>query len=447
MKTKNPRSTPPELYQISRHFLSTLNLDEVVSRILSNAVGYVGAERGMLIVLDDKSQPDTAALFLDGRLIASSPSVMADLLGKGLAGWALKNKKTALVTDTSRDERWVQRPDDAPGKSGPKSAICAPVMLNSEKPIGVLTLVHSQPGFLNQGHAGLLEAVADQAAIAIYNAQQYRSMENSQAHYQQLFEDNIDAVIITRWDGAVQEANRMAGRMTGYTRELLVKKNITELHHPDWAVLGEDFSALRSGEPVSYESELLCREPGKTLPVQVSVQKIVFNNEGCLQWVLRDITAQKELDTLRSELQAMVYHDLRSPLTNVVSSLDMIREMLPAEQVEDLQPLVAIALRATDRVKRLADTLLDIHVMEAGQAILHMEEVDLAQAAVEAVEAVRAAAEARQHRIVNSIPADLPPVQADPEIMKRVLINLLENAVKFTPPEGRIELGGRKTTR
>ena len=444
MNKSNLHPQQPELDQIHRQILSTLNLDEVISLILSNTVRYVGAERGMLIVLDEKKQPELAAVYFEGRLVPCSFDTVKKLLGEGLAGWVLHEQKTALAEDTSHDERWLQRPDDQPDQSGPKSAICAPVMLNREKLIGILTVVHSSPGFLGQQQVELLEAVTDQAAIAIYNARQYRSVENSQAHYQQLFEDNIDAILITDWEGAVHEVNHAAIRMTGYTQKMLSKKNIALLHSPDWQAVGDDYSVLRAGTAISYESELFCREEGKTLPIRVSVQKIVFNQVGCLQWVLRDISAQKELETLRGELQAMVYHDLRSPLTNVISSLDMIREMLPAEQMDDLQPLVAIALRATDRVKRLADSLLDIHVMEAGQAILHKEPVDLPQAAAEAVEAVQASAEARRQTLEMDLPADLPIILADPEILKRVLINLLENAIKFTPPEGNIRLGGRK---
>ena len=425
--------------------VSTLDLDEVVARVLTNSVGYVGAERGMLIVLDAKQRPDMAAVYCNDKLIPSTHDTMCELLSDGLAGWVLREQKTVVIHDTSQDNRWLHRSDDEPSQSGPKSAVCAPLWLDGERLVGILTLVHSQPGFLNFHHAELLDAVADQAAIAIYNAQQYRSMETSQLHYQQLFEDNIDSVMITSWAGWILEANRMSASVTGYTISELTQRRITELHRPDWTALGEDYSMLRSGsQMVSFESELQCREAGRIIPVLVYAQKVVFNKEDCIQWVLRDISVRKELEALQSELLTMVYHDLRSPLSNVVSSLDMIRVMIPDELMANLEPLVNIALRSTDRVKRLADTLLDINHLEAGQKITDMKEVRIQRLVGEAIDTVQITADTRQHVILNEIPDGMPSIMVDEDMLRRVMINLLENAIKFTPPQGKIVIGGQQ---
>jgi NtrC-family two-component system sensor histidine kinase KinB len=441
------------LIEISRHMVSTLDLDEVISRVLGNSVGYVGAERGMLIVINAARKPEAGVVYVDGRLVPSAADTVDRLLDGGLAGRVMQTGEMILIPNTSQDARWMRRPDDDSSQSGPKSAICTPVKLHDGRLVGILTLVHSQPGALNEQHTELLTAVADQAAIAIYNAQQYHSVENAQLHYQQLYEDNIDPVLITDWHGQIQEANRMAAKMSAYSAAELAGMNIAALHRPDWSALGENFSALQTGRMAGYESNLLCKagkpggKPGSTIPIQVNAQQIVFRQETRIQWVLRDISAQRELAALRDELQAMVYHDLRSPLSNVASGLDLINEMLPEGQVNDLKPLVDIVQRATERVKRLADTLLDIHAIEAGQEIIHKQAVSVQQLSADALDAIRISAEVRGHTLANEIPSNLPAIMGDEEILRRVYINLLDNAIRFTPAHGHITLGGMRKDR
>ncbi len=433
------------LYEISRQLVSTLDLKQVLSRVLIHSVEYVGAERGMLIVLDDDLQPREAAIVYQGHLLPYTRQELDSILHGGLAGWVLRNQQIALVPDTSQDERWLHRPDDDPQQSGSKSAICAPIMMAGDRLVGVITLVHPEPQFLEQRHVALLQAVADQAAIAIFNARLYQSLEVAHLRYRELFEDSVDSILITDWSGCIVEANRMAAHISGYEVFSLIQRKITELHRVNWDVLGEGYQFLKSGvRTVKYESELYCREEGHFIPIQVYVHKVTINGQDQIQWVLRDISERKELETLQDELFAMIYHDLRSPLANVVSSLDLIKSMLPTDSSAMLEPVLNIALRSTDRVKRLANSLLDIHRLEAGQKITDLTEVRLQRLAAEAIDTIMPNVEGKQLLLKNHIPDGLPSLNVDIDMMRRVLINLLENAVKFTPVKGEITISAEQ---
>jgi sigma-B regulation protein RsbU (phosphoserine phosphatase) len=76
------------------------------------------------------------------------------------------------VSDTSLDERWLHRPDDAADQSGPKAALCVPLLARNQM-VGALTIVHSLPGAFGTGHLELAQAIADQASIAVLNARLY----------------------------------------------------------------------------------------------------------------------------------------------------------------------------------------------------------------------------------------------------------------------------------
>jgi signal transduction histidine kinase len=89
----------------------------------------------------------------------------------------------------------------------------------------------------------------------------------------------------------------------------------------------------------------------------------------CLQWIIQDITERKDLDRLREDLISMVYHDLRSPLGNIVSSLDLVIAMLPGELDPTIKSLFQIAMRSTERIQRLTNSLLDISRLESNQPV------------------------------------------------------------------------------
>jgi signal transduction histidine kinase len=173
------------------------------------------------------------------------------------------------------------------------------------------------------------------------------------------------------------------------------------------------------------------------------VRKVVFEEAESLQWLMRDISERKDLDTLREELTSMIYHDLRSPLANIISSLDVLSTLFPTPENEAIQSVTTIARRSTDRIQRLVSSLLDINRLESGQAIVSQQSVTPSLLAEDALDAVRPMTDSR-HQLLKSYLSDkLPPVWVDVDMIRRVLINLMENASKFTPPEGNIELGGQ----
>jgi PAS domain S-box-containing protein len=353
----------------------------------------------------------------------------------------VRNRQAVLIRDTRKDERWVLRPDDASERSGSKSAICVPILVRDDL-VGVLTLVHAQPNFFGTDHLALLQAIADQAGIAINNARLYESLQASNQRYHELFEDSIDPIIVTNLEGKIQEVNRQAARVSGRGREALQGILIWDLQsiRPEW--LQENMRGIQSGETVSCETEFQS-QGGPDIPVEVYVRKISFAGEDMLQWIIRDISERKQLDVLREDLSAMIYHDLRSPMANIVSSLDMLRALLPEDDNQVMQQVLAIAIRSTERMQRLINSLLDINRLEAGQSIANRKVVEVSQLIHEALDAVQPITTTKHQKVNTVIEDDALRISVDEDMIRRVLINLLENATKFTFVDGSIEVGAR----
>src|SRR5512141_1991126 len=160
------------LIQINREVAAALDLRTVLQRLVQAAMQHVGGERGSIVVLDDTGKPVDATIVYGKDLHEHTTRQLKETVDRGLAGWVIRNRKAALVPDTSMDERWLRRRDDALDQSGSKAALCVPLIAR-ERLVGVLTLVHSVPHAFGPEHLELTEAIADQASIAVFNARLY----------------------------------------------------------------------------------------------------------------------------------------------------------------------------------------------------------------------------------------------------------------------------------
>jgi two-component system, NtrC family, sensor histidine kinase KinB len=433
------------LYNISRELTTALDLHTVLTRVLALSTQSVQAERGSVIVMDEQQQPVDAAIVYEGRLTPHTVDQLKSTLEQGLAGWVLRNRQAAFVPDTQQDARWQRRPDDEKERSGAKSAICVPITMRDEM-VGVLTMVHASPNFFRDDHLSLLQAIADQAGIAIHNARLYESLQAAHRRYQELFEDSIDPILVTNLEGKIQETNRRAIAVSEREREQLMGASVWDLHKggPEWLL--ENIEAIQSGETVSCETEFypLQHVP---IPVEIYIHMISFGGETLLQWIFRDITERKQLDSLRDDLSAMIYHDLRSPLANIVSSLDMLRTLVPEisgdGQGNIVTQVVSIAIRSSERMQRLINSLLDINHLEAGQPITNRKPIDVLPLIREALDSVYPITVTKRQKINLETDGTLPKIWVDEDMIRRVLINLLENATKFTHLEGVLSVGAK----
>ncbi len=438
MPQDRSRASLQLLFDVSRELAISLDLRTVLGRVLFLCVDNVGAERGTLIVLNDQQAPEEAAIVYNHELLTYTFQQLQAIVEKGLAGWVLQNRKSTLIPDTSQDQRWLHRPDDDIARSGPKSAICIP-LLSREQAVGILTIVHPRPGFLTEDHLALLQAIADQASIFVNNARLYNSLQGLTRRYRELYEAIIEPILITGWDGHIIEANRAAIQFSGLDMAQLAKSSVFDFHEPKWDLLGRDCENLANGSAISYESQLKVSN-ARPIPIEVFVTRVNLNGAVCLQWILRDLSERKELDALREDLAAMIYHDLRSPLSNIISSLDMLGTILPVDNNPSLKSIFGIANRSTERMQRLISSLLDINRLESGQAITNQKVVEAKALVDSALAAVQPLLEGKQQALQLSLAENCPAIWADEDMARRVLINIIENGIKFSPTRGQLSI-------
>jgi len=220
------------LYNISRELAMAIDLGSVLPRVLVLSLENVGGERGTIVVFDEAGKPVDGAMVFGARQIECTLEQLLATVEHGLAGWVVRTGKAVLVEDTSQDKRWLRRPDDTQQRSGPKSAICVP-LLARDRLVGVLTIVHSQVGSFTKEQLNLMETIGGLAGISVENAQLFARLQQVQKRYHDLFEDSIDPILITDLQGKILETNRQASLLSGYPRETLTNMLVSDLHKID----------------------------------------------------------------------------------------------------------------------------------------------------------------------------------------------------------------------
>jgi NtrC-family two-component system sensor histidine kinase KinB len=608
-KIDDTRASLELLYHVSREIATAFDLATLLERILILSIQNIGATNGSIIALDDNGNPVASTLIINSEVFNYSTEELQDTLDKGLAGWVVSNRQAVLISDTSKDKRWLQRPDDAESATGPKSAISAP-FLAQERLAGVITLVHPKPHFFTPDHRALIQAIADLSAVAVLNArlhadtlrqarlmtalaesataitgslnlsevlqrileqishaldteavslamvhenedlleyyastlkngysvvgmklkigqgiagwvakertgvivpnvsedarfypafdentgfitraiacapiisqgivigvveasnpkdgkfdsdalkvlteisslagtairhaQLFEALQAAHKRYHVLFEGNINSIIITDWVGKIIEANQQTEILSHYSKDELQGSFVEVIHEINLEILGMNFEHVPEDQAISYESVLYTKIETE-IPITVHVQSVNIEGKSFLQWVFRDDTKRKELDKLREDLFSMIYHDLRSPLANVVSGLDVLSTMVEFSETDPaIQSLFDIVVRSTKRIQRLTHSLLDINRLEAGQPVLDKKLSPPPSLLVEAMDTLRPTIDIKKIKVSIDVPDNIPEVFINEDMIRRVIINLVENAIKFSPSGGAINIG------
>ncbi len=188
--------------------------------------------------------------------------------------------------------------------------------------------------------------------------------------------------------------------------------------------------------------EMVSRELSVTTPVErileVHALPLRLGGEGTgVLMVLHDVTELRRLERVRTEFVANVSHELRTPLTAIRGYLETLLGGA-LEERDNARRFLEVVSRHTERLGRLLDDLMDLSNIELGKVTLEMEPMDFREALELVVALVRSQAEGKGVLVSTALPPDLPPVLADPDRLEQILINLLDNALKFTPAEGRV---------
>jgi NtrC-family two-component system sensor histidine kinase KinB len=424
------------LYETSQVLAATLDLDSMLQSLITQVRDYFQVDAVSVALLDE----ETGDLVFRIAVGEASDEVLGLRLavGQGIAGWVVQTGEPVLVHAAHDDARFYSGIDDRTDFYT-RTMLAVPIK-DENRAIGVIEAINPAAGIFDEDARRLLRAMADLAAAAIRNAELYDRVWQAERRYESLFNESTDPVVVMDLDGKILNLNQRAVEVFRHPREQLLGMDPCDLFGMPQEAYQDALQQLREGKRLNLEMRVPFGKELRTL--ETHIVKIDYGGREAIQWIGHDISERVELERMRDDLTHMIIHDLRNPLGNIVSSLQMMHAAFTDH--DDTLPVLEvlhIAIRNSKKLSQLIDSLLDLRRLEAGKAELRKAFVDPSALAQEAIELIQPLVLKKKQNLALQIASGLPEMPVDHDMMTRVLTNLLDNAVKFAPLEGHITVG------
>ncbi len=272
-------------------------------------------------------------------------------------------------------------------------------------------------------------------------AKRIREITNDFEKFKLAVEGASDHIIITDAEGIIIYANKAAEETTGYSRsEMLGKRPSLWGKQMPQTFYANMWHTIKD-EQKTFHTELTNKRKGGELYIADSYISPLFDDNGILYGFVgieRDITRQKEIDKSKTEFVSVASHQLRTPLTIINWYAEM---MASSEPLSDKQRNYLEEIeKASDRMVDLVNSLLNVSRIEMGTFMIEPQPVDFTAVVDIVMQDLSLEASRKKIRIVKNYAEGLPAVPADPKLLQIVFMNLIGNAIKYTPDEGMVTI-------
>jgi PAS domain S-box-containing protein len=294
----------------------------------------------------------------------------------------------------------------------------------------------------------VISTLTDHAAATMVNARATTRLQHPEATYATLFEDSADLILITNYDGFILDINRTGCQMLQRPKGVLIGSNLTFMLPPLKAFLAQQTRQLKDWAEASIEIEV-SQGYRQTLPLEIKVRQIQYKGQDAVEWVGRDISARKAVERVRQDMLTMLVHDLRGPLGNLINVIDYISMVFERGQTLEQSKIIKLlemSKRSGQTLQDLVDSILDVSRLKQGEVPLQRAMTNLSQLLQAVQDQVLLQVLAKDMVLTVQPVPETAEVWLDSNFIRRVLINLVSNAIKFTPSQGHITLTTWLTT-
>jgi PAS domain S-box-containing protein len=470
MAERGQRTLAEALRDTAAVLTGTLNLEEVLDRILENIERVVPHDAANVLLIENgighsvrergHQAQGTAEWIGRYRFVVAEIPTMRHVAETG---------QPLVLSDTANSTLWTQLEDKT---QWIRSYVSAPIRMEG-RVIGFLTLDSATPGFFTAQHAEQLGAFADQAALALHNAQLYDQVTShaadmeqrvarrtaqyrkAQEHAETILNSSSDMIVILNNAGIIQQVNPIFDETFRTTPNESIGQPITILATPDSAPLLQRAlaGAVKMQQPQRLEIEVLYKDC-TLFHADVAISPIVHDHQlDGLVCSLRDISLLKqtelslrrmldketELSEMRSRFITTTSHEFRTPLAIIQMSADMVErygERLPEDRRQkEFEQIRSSVLNMVT----LLDDILTISRAERGELDFQPEPLNLPHLCGELMN-IFAISNGKSHRFSFSTSGDSPMFLADFKLLRYMVNNLLSNAIKYSPPDTIITL-------
>jgi PAS domain S-box-containing protein len=435
------------LLEVGRGIAAAPSPDAVYAAVRDAAATLLRGERCHVVDVD--AVAGASAITKSGEHV--------DQLSHSLVARALESGGPVVLSEPP-----AERSGDSIVLSQLRSALCAPIY-SEGKAVACLYVTHSQvTGLFGPDEIRLTEFIATLAGAALEH------VAGTEARFRSLAQNSSDVITVVDRDGRIAYQSSAVTRVFGYAPDELVGSPLA-----DWVHTEDRDRMLALFDEVTRHGELprllecrLCHHDGSWLDVEIaasnllddpSVNGLVLNSRdiGDRKRAERELLETlgreqhmrerlQELDRLKTDFVSTVSHELRTPLSSILGYVEMLVDESAGALTEEQLRVLGVVDRNALRLLVLIEDLLTISRIEAGTFRLVLGSVDI-QALVEgARQAVLPDLAGRRLSLTVKVHEDTGTVHGDATQLDRVIINLLTNAIKFTPDGGRVSLNAER---
>jgi len=426
------------LLEITRSLTQELNLDILLKRILELAAELLAGKAGLIALREEGGGWNIGASYgIQPTFLQYLNPILAEVPeNDDQAGQELPQVNRMLQLLTKRASLNLLTGVGLP-------------LISEKRVIGLIFIFRGYEGSFSKNDRAILQSFADQAAIAVINAQLYTQVSREKSRLDALLDSAADGIIIMSADHKIEKCNQAFAR--------ILRKDVLEIEgssHEDifnWESLQQGSSleeAELSGWPLTAKANLyvegnLKRPSGELIPVGITYAPLLSGDGKLINIIasIRDITHFREAEEIKSVFVSIVSHELKTPVALIKGYAGTLRRKDVSWDSEIVQDSLEVIEDEADRLAELIENLLDASRLQAGEFSLNLAEIRMDKLAQEMAE--RFQTQTELHRIIVQFPDEFPVIVGDENRLEQVFYNLLSNAVKYSPNGGEISVSGQ----
>lgn len=439
------------LRSIAVDLLSSLDFKHTLRVIARQALSRIGAKDIHIYLYDQATEELTfgTSLWQDGKVDVEFSVPRPD----GVTATVARNGERLIITNPD-EHPLFEKMMVKPGWSTVQTMVSVPLKRGNEV-LGVFNIAFDDRSQLTENGLHFLDLLASQAAVAIANARLAEQTRTGRDRLQAILDSIHDGILMFDIHGKLVLANPRV--------EYLLGVRIDDYLNQHYTYIIRKLSKEHDAEAFSLDNAVsIAREIGSA-PTTITRRDYTLNapsfrviNEMSIPvtsladqligrlFILRDVTSEHEMEAYRQEMSNMIVHDLRSPLAGVITglnlALDESEHIHPNESQEMITTSLRVALQSSNTLLRLVEGMLDVNKLEMGEVPLRFSETSLCKMAERAIDMLKGtAAEADIELRIVAAP-NLAPIRVDADKLERVFVNLLDNALRYTPEGGQVRI-------
>jgi two-component system phosphate regulon sensor histidine kinase PhoR len=428
---RTSRALAQQLARTGSLLATELDPAAVLDEVVQQAPALVSADACAIRVLEDDELIVSAAEGhgADDALETRSPA------SGWLSGDVVQSRGPVAIEDASQDPRLVER--DPMLAAGHAAFLGVPLVGPEGALHGVLAVYSRTPRSWREEEVEAMLALAANTSAALSNAELYQRVALEKERSFAILANIADGIVAVDREGEVVLWNSAAEQITGVPATEALGRTPADvlqrtLESPGTTPPRDRFVSITRGDEEVWLSltEAVMRDPAGAVAGRI--------------FAFRDISADRQLEQMKSDFVSTVSHELRTPLTSIYGFAETLLRQDVLFGEDERRTFLGYVASESQRLTAIVDALLNVARLDAGDLSVNLGPTNVTDLAEQVVASARASGNANGHRFVLDLPPEPLRAEADPDKLRQVFSILLDNALKYSPDGGTVTVGATR---